>query len=92
MNPELLRRVSPGLEQLNSVRDLEGNMLSVCRFLIDPVYRHLKSLTLENQLLADSEVSVITRLPALKKFKLSYHQITSQGFSEITTMQGGWKI
>jgi len=93
IDPELFKRVPLDLEELslNSVRDLEDNVLCIRPFLTDPAYHDLKSLTLENQLIDDSDVSLMTHLQALKRLNLSYNQINDQGFSEITTMQW-WKI
>ena len=88
INPEIFRRLPESLKELsmNSVKDLDGNILTVDQFLES--LPHLKTLTLENQHIDDSAISLITQMPGLKNLNLSNNQITGEGFLKILALQG----
>ena len=89
IDPQLFKRLPSGLEELSleSVIDLDGNVVAMHHFLADVAYRNdLERLALKNQQIGDSEVVLIAQMQGLKNLNLSENQITGQGFSEITHM------
>jgi hypothetical protein len=88
INPEIFRRLPGSLRELslNSVKDLNGNILQVDQFLENLSYlNNLKSLTLENQCINDSAISVIAQIPGLKNRSIS----TMQGITSLDLDKNG---
>jgi len=90
IDPELFKNLPPDLKALSlkSVKDLNGNMLSIDQFLKNTPYENnLEDLSLENQYIDDSAASVVTEIPRLKNLNLSTNQITAEGFLKILALR-----
>jgi Ran GTPase-activating protein (RanGAP) involved in mRNA processing and transport len=91
IDPKLFSALSTNLEKLslNSVTDLDGNMLSSHHFLENtPYFNHLKVLSLENQHITNSQLFMMTEMQGLQKLTLPNNQITAEGFMKVVTIQG----
>ena len=91
IHPALFKSLPPDLKELSlqSVKDIDGNMLLVDQFLKNtPYWDKLESLTLENQRIDDSAVSMIIQMPGLKNLNLSNNKIKTEALLKILAMQG----
>ena len=91
VDPGLFRMLPSGLKELSldSVTDLQGNILSIRHFFRDAQpLQNLKILRIKNQGIDDTEVFIMTQIPGLKILDLSHNHITGRGFWEIAKMPG----
>ena len=91
IDPKLFSQLPADLEKLsmNSVTDLRGNMLSIDQCLKNTLYfNNLKALSLENQSITDSQLSIIAEMQAIQELKLPKNQIGAIGAARISIMIG----